>query len=255
MNSFPRVRGEGWDGGAPRSGTVIACLKATAGEGGYGPRFPLYSGPRHAREHKQDRKGTSVEILQNRHSNRIRYAFGEDEVQYSIQDSSGSRSFSVAYSDISRDRQTFIERNAWLRNAGLLWLALGAVITAMAAIRGEFAPSMWIFIGAGCYAVYRFRTTHFTIVPSGKGNLLVIDGDEGQRILKEIESRRADYYRREYDFMPQDETPEQHRNRFKWLHREGALSEEELKQRLAVVDASDPVRLEAATPTAGAMLN
>lgn len=196
-----------------------------------------------------------MEILQNRNSNRIRYAFGEDEVQYSIQDSSGSRSFSVAYSDISRDRQTFIERNAWLRNAGLLWLGLGAVITAMAAIKGQFAPSMWLFIGAGCYAVYHFRTTRFTIVPSEKGNLLVIDGDEGQRILKELESRRADYYRREYDFMPEGDSPEQHRNRFKWLHREGALSEDELKQRLAVIDASDPARLEAMGPASGAMLN
>ena len=196
-----------------------------------------------------------MEILQNRNSNRIRYVFGEEEVQYSIQDSSGSRSFSVAYSDISRDRQTFIERNAWLRNASLLWIGLGAVLTAMAAIKGQFAPSMWLFIGAGCYAVYHFRTTHFTIVPSEKGNLLVIDGDEGQRILKEIESRRADYYRREYDFMPESDSPEQHRNRFKWLHREGVLSEEELKQRLAVVDASDPARMEAMEPASGAMLN
>lgn len=196
-----------------------------------------------------------MEILQNRNSNRIRYAFSEDEVQYSIQDSSGSRSFSVAYSDISRDRQTFTERNAWLRNAGLLWIGLGAVITALAAIKGQFAPSMWLFIGAGCYAVYHFRTTHFTIVPSEKGNLLVIDGDEGQRILKEIESRRADYYRREYDFMPEGDSPDQHRNRFKWLHREGALSEDELKQRLAVIDASDPARLEAMEPASGAMLN
>jgi hypothetical protein len=196
-----------------------------------------------------------VEILQSRHSNHIRYAFGEDELHYFIEDSSGSRSFSVAYSDISRDRQSFTERNAWLRNAGLLWLALGAVITVLAAIRGEFAPSMWLFIGAGCYAVYHFRATRFTIVPSGKGNLLVIDGDEGQRILEEIESRRVDYYRREYDFMPQDETAEQHRNRFRWLHREGALSEEELKQRLAMVDACDPARFDATAPAAGAMLN
>jgi hypothetical protein len=196
-----------------------------------------------------------VEILQSRHSNRIRWAFAEDEVHYFIEDSSGSRSFSVAYSDISRDRQVFVERNAWLRNAGLLWLALGAVITALAAIRGEFAPSMWLFVGAGCYAVHRFRTTRFTIVPSGKGNLLVIDGEDGQRILKELESRRADYYRREYDFMPQDETPEQHRNRYKWLHREGALSEEELRQRLAVVDAAEQTGKEAMGPVAATMLN
>ncbi|MFC5578271.1 hypothetical protein ACFPOA_09650 [Lysobacter niabensis] len=196
-----------------------------------------------------------MEVLQRRHSNHIRYAFGADELHYFIEDSSGSRSMSVAYSEISLDRQVFIERNAWLRNAGLLWLALGAVITALAAIRGEFAPSMWLFIGAGCYAVYRLRTTRFTIVPSEKGNLLVIDGEDGQRILKEIESRRADYFRREYDFMPKDETAEQHRNRYRWLHKEGALSDDELRQRLAVVDASDQATIEVTGPAVGAMLN
>jgi hypothetical protein len=55
-----------------------------------------------------------MEIRQRRNSNRIRYVFGEDEVQYSLEDTSGSRSFSVAYTDISRDRQTLVERNQWL---------------------------------------------------------------------------------------------------------------------------------------------
>jgi hypothetical protein len=196
-----------------------------------------------------------VEILQSRHSNHIRWAFDTDEVHYFIEDSSGSRSMSVAYSAISRDRQTFVERNAWLRNVGLLWLALGAVITGMAAIKGEFAPSFWLFIGAGCYAVHRLRVTRFTIVPSEKGNLLVIDGDDGQRILDELAARRADYYRREYDFMPQGETADQHRNRFQWLHREGALSDSELAQRLAMVDANEAAAVEPDEPALAATLN
>lgn len=197
-----------------------------------------------------------MEIQQNRHSNRIRYVFGEDEVQYSLQDSSGSRSFSVPYTDISRDRQTLVERNQWLRNVGLLWLALGAVITVTNLIgKAQVVPSMWLFLGAACYAVYHFRSTRFTIVPSDKGNLLVIDDADGQKIIGELETRRAAQFRSEYDFMPEGDTPDQHRNRFKWLHREGALSEEELRQRLAVVDASDPARVEAAGSGVGAMLN
>lgn len=62
-----------------------------------------------------------MEIQQRRFSNRIGYVFGDDEVHYSVQDSSGSRSFSVGYGDIGRDRQTLTERNQWLRNAGMLW--------------------------------------------------------------------------------------------------------------------------------------
>lgn len=196
-----------------------------------------------------------MEIKQGRNSNRIRYVFGEDELQYSLEDTSGSRSFSVAYTDISRDRQTLVERNQWLGNVGLLWLALGAVLTVVSFFGEKGSISFWIWIGAGCYAVYRLRTTRFTIVPSEKGNLLVIDDEEGKRILNEIESRRTAQFKAEYDFMPESDTPEQLRGRFKWLHREGALTDDELKARLAMVDASDSVGSQAVEMSRGAMLN
>ncbi|MNR59017.1 hypothetical protein D3C85_1801740 [compost metagenome] len=55
--------------------------------------------------------------------------------------------------------------------------------------------------------------------------------------------------------MPDGDTPEQHRARFKWLHKEGALSDEDLEQRLATVDAPDPARVEQVVSRAGARLN
>ena len=197
-----------------------------------------------------------MEIKQSRHSNRIQYVFGEDELQYSVRDSSGSRSFSVGYADISRDRQTLEERNEWLRNVGLLWLILGAAITMYQWFdEKQLVPSLWLVAGAACYAVYRLRTTRFTIVPSDKGNLLVIAGGEGERILKEIETRRAEHYRREYDFMPAGDSADQHRSRFKWLHKEGALSDDELAQRLAAIEVADPAKSEADDPLLSARLN
>jgi hypothetical protein len=60
--------------------------------------------------------------------------------------------------------------------------------------------------------------------------------------------------REQYDFMPENDSPEQHRSRFKWLHREGVLSDDELAQRLAVVDAMDPAR-GVPGPEPGARLN
>jgi hypothetical protein len=90
-----------------------------------------------------------VEIKQSRHSNRIRYVFGEDEVQYSLQDGSGSRSFSVQYTEISRDRQVLEERNQWLRNVGLLWLLLGAGVTVASFLgEGPAKLSFWVCLGA-----------------------------------------------------------------------------------------------------------
>jgi len=177
-----------------------------------------------------------VEIKQSRNSNRIRYQFGEDELSYSLEDSSGSRSFSVQYTEVSRDRQTLEERNQWLGNVGLLWIALGAVLTAMSYFgAGPFRASFWLWIGLGCYAVYWFRRTKFTILPSEKGNLLVIDNADGPRLIQEIESRRAAQFLREYDFLDANETPQQQHRRFKWLHSEGALSQEEFQKRLAMI--------------------
>lgn len=63
-----------------------------------------------------------MEIKQSRNSNRTRFEFGEDELNYTLEDGSGSRSFSVQYTKITRDRQTLEERNQWLRNVGALWL-------------------------------------------------------------------------------------------------------------------------------------
>jgi hypothetical protein len=197
-----------------------------------------------------------MEIRQQKNSNKIRFAFGEEALDYSLEDGSGSRSYSVSYTDISRDRQTLVERNKWLGNVGLLWLILGAGLTAYSYM-GEGKPtvSIWLWVGAACYAAYRLRTTRFTIVPSDKGNLFVIDDADGQRILDEIASRRAQQYRSEYDFMPEGDTPEQHRARFKWLHKEGALSDEDLQQRLASVGALDAARLEHPSPTPSTRLN
>lgn len=193
-----------------------------------------------------------MEIRQQKNSNKIRFAFGEDALDYSIEDGSGSRSYSVAYTEISRDRQTLVERNEWLGNVGMLWLLLGAGLTAFS-FMGDGGPkvSIWLWVGAACYAAYRFRTTRFIIVPSDKGNLCVIDDADGQRILAEIESRRAQQFRSEYDFIPEGDSPEQHRARFKWLHKEGALSDDELRQRMVTVDALNPGR----APESGARLN
>ena len=219
--------------------------KGNIRDGSLLPRFRLH-GPHRCFSVRRSyrRQDLHVEIRQKRNSNRIRYVFGEDELQYSLQDSTGTRSFSVPYTDISRDRQTLVERNAWLRNVGLLWLALGAIYTGLAWFNeGKLQPSIWLVLGAGCYAAYRLRATPFVILPSDKGNLLAVDDADGKAIVAEIESRRAAAFRAEYDFMPDGDSPEQLRGRFKWLHKEGALSDDELRERLQKVDALDPARL------------
>ncbi|MBA2237193.1 MAG: hypothetical protein H0W24_00610 [Lysobacter sp.] len=197
-----------------------------------------------------------MEIQQKRFASRIGFVFADDELRYSIKDSSGRRSFSLPYVDISRDRQTLEERSQWLCNVGLLWIALGAVFTATAWFtKQQFAPSLWLLIGGGCYVAYRMCGTAFTILPTEKGNLLVIDDKDGPRVIEEIEARRAAQLREQYDYLDPGESLEQQRNRYKWLHREGALGDEELQQRLLGVGLDDSAVIEVERLAIGQRLN
>ena len=182
-----------------------------------------------------------MEIAQKRLSHRTRCVFGEDRLEYEWKDASGSRGFSVEYAEISRERQTLVERNAWLRNAGWFWVVLGACLSVLGYVQQHsLVPSPWLPVGIGCLVAYRWRTVGFTVVPTEKGNLLVIQDANGERILREIETRRAGQLRREYDFFPEGEDAEPLRRRFRWLHEAGVLSDDELAQRLRKIDAHDP---------------
>lgn len=187
--------------------------------------------------------GEGMEISQKRGVARTRYVFHDDRVEYFWKDSSGSRAFSVPYTEISRDRQTLTERNVWLRNVGYFWLALGLFL--LVVTWNDSGPQrgwLWAVLGAGCLAMYYAYPTRWRILPSEKGNLLVLEhGNDADRIEAEIASRRAAQFRAEYDFMPEGDSPEQLRNRFMWLHREGALTDEDLQARLLQVDVASQV--------------
>lgn len=149
-----------------------------------------------------------MEIRQKRLSHRTRYVFGDERLDYEWQDPSGSRSFSVGYAEIGRDRQTLVERNAWLRNAGLFWVALGLFPGVFRYVdQHSLVPSVWLPVGIGCLIAYRLRTLHFTVVPTEKGNLMVIGDDNRVQILGQMDKRRSDALRREYDFFPGEFPP------------------------------------------------
>ena len=182
-----------------------------------------------------------MEISQKRGGASTRYVFHDDRVEYAFKDSSVSRSFSVTYTAISRDREGLTERNVWFRNVGWFWLGLGLLLLVVSWQEGKLGHgALWAVLGAGCLAAYYGYPTRYRILPSEKGNLLILDHDaSADRIENEIMQRRAAQFRGEYDFVPESESPQQLRNRFTWLHREGVLSDDELHERLAEVEASE----------------
>lgn len=177
-----------------------------------------------------------VEFKQKRNSNQTRFHFGEDELAYTLTDKSGSNSFQVKYQEVSRIRDFLVERNSWLQNVGLLWIALGVVFTVLSFATDAPVMSFWLPFGIGCVLFARFRTTRYTKIPTDRGTIYIIDDNEKVRIVDTLESRRVNQLRRWYDFLSPDEDPERQRKRYQWLHKEGALTHAELTQRLAALD-------------------
>lgn len=176
-----------------------------------------------------------TQIVQAKNGTTTDFRFSEDELKFTLSDKTSSTTFKTPYTQLDREHGYFVERNTWLMNVGWLWLALGVGVTAMsffATTPHTLKPSYWLFLGAGCAAFAWLRTVRYTKVQTESGALLVIDDAQKPRILAELDSRRLEQLRRWHDFVDADADPQAQRSRFQWIHREGALDEAELADRL-----------------------
>ena len=181
-----------------------------------------------------------MEVRQQDNSSDIR-AFGAAAPGECIVVAAGGRAPSHGRTAIACDREALL-----LRNVGLLWLTLGSVITAVGIIEGQgFRLSVGLWLGAACYAAYRLCNVHATIAPTDKGHAALIPDAQWQRIMGEIEARRA-RPRKVRDLVPRTSSLKQYRARFAWQHQQGRLSDAGLRHRLATMDALvaalDPAR-------------
>ena len=144
------------------------------------------------------------------------------------------------YIGVSRDRQTLAERKTSYRMLALFWVALGSVMIGVSVLTNNTAAigtgSLWLILAAGSYAYYRRTLKEYVVVPSDSGNLLILEGETGRKVLQEIEHRRAISLRENYDFFPDGESPVQLRERFKWLLSEDAISKDQYAERMNRVD-------------------
>lgn len=179
-----------------------------------------------------------AEFTQRRFANETHFDFAADELKFVVRDKSGSHTLHTQYAQIGTDRDFLVERNTWLQNVGYLWLALGAVFTAITYFAADkIQPSIWLFVGAGCVAAAHWRTVRYTKLPTEKGTLLIINDIQHDSILQQIEDRRIDQMRRWYDFFDAEEETIRQKSRFEWLHREGVLSDAELGERLQKLES------------------
>jgi hypothetical protein len=193
------------------------------------------------------------EFTQKRFSTRTRFQLREDELRYELHTDNQSRTFTLSYAELSRDRETLTERNSWWRNVGVVWVLVGAFMAAADWMdSGALRVPIWVWLGAICLAVYQFRVTRFLIIPAERCNLLILDDAQRAAIVAALEARRAHQLRQRLDYISPNEHPEQQRQRMLWLQRQGVLDEHEISARMlqidALVAAHEQARLQAQGP-------
>lgn len=177
-------------------------------------------------------------LRQSRFSAKTKFELGAEEFTYTLDADGKTRTFQIEYAQLSRDRESLVDRNDWLRNVGLLWVAIGGVLTAISFFDAQtLRVSIWLWIGLACLGWYRWRVIRYVIVPSERCNVLIIDDATATTVLRELETRRAAVLRRRFDYLSPDEHPEQQRHRIQWLKKQGVLDEHETSARLLQLDA------------------
>lgn len=178
-----------------------------------------------------------MEARQQNNSGNIGLAFGEEAPDDRVAIDTGRRSPASGRTAIDRTTPGRIRKALLLRNVGLLWIALGTVMTALGVTSGQgLKLSVWLWLGAACYAAYRFHNVRAAAVQADQGHARLIPDAEWQRVLDAIETRRA-MPGNVHDLVPRTSTLQQYRDRFAWQHQQGRLSDAELQDRLATVDA------------------
>ena len=177
-----------------------------------------------------------MEARQQNNSGNIGLAFGEEAPDDRVAIDTGRRAPASGRTAVDRTAPGRIRKALLLRNVGLLWVALGTVMTALSVTSGQgLKLSVWLWLGAACYAAYRFHNVR-AAAPADQAHARLIPDAEWQRILGAIETRRA-VPGNVHDLVPRTITLRQYRDRFAWQHQQGRLSDAELQHRLATVDA------------------
>jgi len=177
-----------------------------------------------------------MKLTQKRFSNRTEFDLRENDFSYTIRDSSGSRSFTFDYADFNPNSEHLEENNAWWRNAGLIWVVIGVLqLGAQYVQEGAFRGSIWLVLGIGCLVAYRVARTSYTIHSSDYGNVLIIQDKQHQKIFDELTSRRRTRLASALGEINPNQPPESEIAKFEWLVEQGAISEQEAAQKIAIV--------------------
>ncbi|MEZ5894648.1 MAG: hypothetical protein R3C58_16075, partial [Parvularculaceae bacterium] len=162
------------------------------------------------------------------------FTFEERELKHRVRDNSGEINFSVEYAQIPANRRIVFNRNNWLRNVGLIWVAIG-VLNIMLRLTGVFSlgSGVWLLIGLGCLAFYRLTWSEYTVLDTREGPIWIIKDKQHDAILAAIDEKRKAQLLAWYHGLDFGDDPHAEVQTIEWLVKQEAMSKDEGEKRIA----------------------
>lgn len=182
-----------------------------------------------------------MKIVQKKLSNKHVFEFGQDYLNFSYKDGSGTGDIDTLYADIPEKTLTRIDNNTWLRNVGYIWIFIGLVEVFLAISNGRSlnANFLWLLGGSAFVALFYITTVVYTVINVNEGGIWIIqDKNTHDQILNEIKERKKSQLLAWYGDINLDNTLEQEINKFNWLAHQQVISREKADKLIKQVEAA-----------------
>lgn len=180
-----------------------------------------------------------MQIEQKKLSNHHTFTFHGDYLNFAFSDKNGSGDLDVAYGDFSGKSSKRIDQHLGVRYLGWLCCGLGVVQSVTSLVKEEVAVSSWLLLGLGCIVWSYLSRMTYTVLPTERGNVFVIQGTNNHdQIIEEIKSRRRVQLRSWYGEINPENDMEKEIAKFRWLADQQALTPEEVEERIAEIRAT-----------------
>ena len=181
-------------------------------------------------------------FAQKRLSNRVRYTFREDALEYRFEDASHAHTFRLDYRELPFTHTEYTEKFEALRGMTFVFafLALLNGLRALGDLTFAVAASVLAALAGASWLGYKRLSATFTVIDTDQGRMLALHDGQHERLMAELAQRRRDALLAEYGEVNEDNDPEEERRKFAWLRDRGVLTEDEYQQKLAEIGGQAP---------------
>ena len=176
-----------------------------------------------------------MEFIQKKRGVKQTFTLRDDHFNFAYEDKSGSGDIDLNYVDLPQKSSVSIEQNEWLRNVGLLWIALGVAQIGWA-IFNDLSLSgkgFWLMVGMACVLWAHFSKTRYSVFRTERGNVLVMQNKQHQQIVETLHARRKAQLLDWYGDVNPDNELESEIRKFQWLGEQDVMTQAESEQKIA----------------------